>query len=366
MTGFYEGTDGIQQPVPHDLVTHEDVVFTTLANKDVVVYNDSTEQWENLPQLIPTDSLLNQIGDVDAPNPTVNHILSWNGVDKWVSAALSDGSILVQNDLDDTVITGPQEGEQIRYTGGFWQNIPGTGYELTLGDGTTEASLILSASDTTTATIDFQTGEPTPTPTWSIINPGPLDQKHKLFITNGDSSLLFDDLGMTWNKDFIITTGNDFKLDGGEVTATSMQSTSYLLLNPSLPLDTGTGIYWGATNAASTSMRIDSAANLSTSHTDGILIQANNDDTATRSFISLDEDFGVSVRNAGNTGYVTLAMSNNGLVTASAGFATSFDYTVAVGAGGGHFVSPNVATQDEHCPNWKQVKDWVALNFIPI
>jgi hypothetical protein len=131
MSGFYEGTSGQAEPVPHKLATHEDVVTDILVDKAQLSYDQPTSTWRSVIPIVP-DLALNDLNNVTtAPND--DDVLSYDAASStWVAASISAGAPIGLGGLTDVTLTAPSGGNYLTFDGlgGQWRNtqpIPASG-----------------------------------------------------------------------------------------------------------------------------------------------------------------------------------------------------------------------------------------------
>jgi len=96
------------------LNTLSDVTIGTLANKQVIQYNDGTGQWENIL------AVLNILSDVSITNPQTDDVLVYNG-STWVNGpGGGGGGATTLDDLTDVVITSASQGSILNHSGSTW------------------------------------------------------------------------------------------------------------------------------------------------------------------------------------------------------------------------------------------------------
>jgi hypothetical protein len=145
MTGFYEGTSGEQEPIPHSIENHIDVNVVTKTDKQILQYLVSSDEWvnaDNKPELT-----LDELTDVIAGSPNTNDVIAFSG-GNWISAAVPGGPIGLDG-LTDVTLTTPTEGDTLKLVGGVWVNVPDPviSNPLIVGDGTGNAVIDLSAGN---------------------------------------------------------------------------------------------------------------------------------------------------------------------------------------------------------------------------
>ena len=98
-----------------------DVVLTDLANNEILVYNSSSEVWENQAQ---SSSIIeiDDISGVTITNVQNNQFLKYdNG--EWINANITDNDTDNLNDLTDTLLTSPFGNDEVlKYLNGKWVN----------------------------------------------------------------------------------------------------------------------------------------------------------------------------------------------------------------------------------------------------
>jgi hypothetical protein len=354
MTGFFEQTDGTQAPVPHDLDQHEDVVLTTPADTELLTFNSTEGQWENKPNVIPPNSFLNEIGDVNAPTPNDTEGLTWSdSMQQWVSAAFTSNATIALEGLTNVSIAGLLNGDRLAYNSGslMWENIPGSGNNLIVGDGTEESTITLDCVSTEDSKIIFKSDSVT---TWEVINPKA--DKAQWSIGNGDAALLFAPALLAWNKDFFVVDSN-ISCGLGNVQGATMTSGSFLELADGVAEDVG--VFWGPGGSATTNVKINTPGSLEMNHTGQIDLVGQGGSV----LVSLQPTRVLfQVPSASLGGGISTMQLTDTAVRSLGGFDTDFNFEVT--GASGHMICPNDATQDDHLPNWKQVKDWVDLNYV--
>jgi hypothetical protein len=88
-----------------------DVVLTDLANNEILVYNSSSEVWENQAQ---SSSIIeiDDISGVTITNVQNNQFLKYdNG--EWINANITDNDTDNLNDLTDTLLTSPFGNDEV-------------------------------------------------------------------------------------------------------------------------------------------------------------------------------------------------------------------------------------------------------------
>ena len=165
MTGFYEGTGGVQEPIPHTLDTHTDVTIIGVEDKDVLAYDADSGQWINSTVTVP-DITLATLPDTDIPDPLDQQVLTFNGASNlWVAGTISPtGDPISINDLTDVTITDATNGDRLVYDGGQWVNVDSSqsvANPITVGNGAdnSDAGVILNSGTVEvedTAYIQFQ------------------------------------------------------------------------------------------------------------------------------------------------------------------------------------------------------------------
>jgi hypothetical protein len=154
MTGFYEGQGEGAQVVPHDLDAHTDVTIDlqTLVDGQVIKWNATAEQWQNLADDAGLVTInLDDITDVEAGTPTDGFALTWVAANsKWEPVAISAGAPINLDDILDVTITTVSNGDRLEYSGGNWINVDSavaTANPVTVGNGAdaTNAGVILNS-----------------------------------------------------------------------------------------------------------------------------------------------------------------------------------------------------------------------------
>jgi hypothetical protein len=129
VTGFYEGTDGEQEPVPHDLDTHTDVTLTNPQEQDTLRYNYTTKLWYNAPPTSGVSLNLTDLDDVDTSGVVDGEVIVFSsGV--WVNAPQSGGgggAVKIDDLTDvDTSSIAPADNDVLVWdsliNGGSWVN----------------------------------------------------------------------------------------------------------------------------------------------------------------------------------------------------------------------------------------------------
>jgi hypothetical protein len=95
-----------------------DVVITTVANDEALVYNSSTGKWEN--QVIPRT--VTALTDTTIDNTQTGQVLTWNGT-AWVNQTLPTQAL---NDLTDVVVATPVADNLLVYNGSNFVNQAGS------------------------------------------------------------------------------------------------------------------------------------------------------------------------------------------------------------------------------------------------
>lgn len=102
-----------------DQLTDVDVENPT--DGDILVYNDSLQLWENVPQQ-STLLDLNDLQDVTITTVADGEVLTWDsGTSRWVNSAPVTG-VTSLNGLSDVVITTPSTGQVLKYNGTSFVN----------------------------------------------------------------------------------------------------------------------------------------------------------------------------------------------------------------------------------------------------
>jgi len=157
MTGFYEGTGGAIEPVPHDLNFHDDVYITGPLDGQILVYNADTGLWENADDTAGSVELqLGQLTDVDLNTLADGQVIVYQATTQtWVNASPTGdgGGPIGLGELTDVTLTAPTQNDRLVYDGGQWVNTGSTQSlenPVIIGDGSTgsDATLILNAGNT--------------------------------------------------------------------------------------------------------------------------------------------------------------------------------------------------------------------------
>jgi hypothetical protein len=240
MTGFYEGTDGQQVPVAHDLDEHTDVTITTPLAGDTIVYDDVDAVFKNGPADLSVN-VLDNIGDVDAASPSDTQVLAFStGSGLWQAAAVSSGNINNLGDIIDVVLTGVADGDTLQYKAGQWVNTPFFGNTFVLGDATASTLFAIDADTTGTGKIEFRKDG---VAQWTITNEV---TDTDLSISNGVQTLGVVGTELQWNSNFTISGANTLSLPTGFVTAVGVSADSYVQLADGATV-ADTGFFWGNT-----------------------------------------------------------------------------------------------------------------------
>jgi hypothetical protein len=103
-----------------------DVVLTDLANNEILVYNSSSEVWENQAQGSTSVNDINDIGNVNITTIQDGQRLVYNSsTSKWINQTITDNDTDNLNDLTDTLLTSPLgNNEVLKYnsTSSKWEN----------------------------------------------------------------------------------------------------------------------------------------------------------------------------------------------------------------------------------------------------
>ena len=115
-----------------------DVTIASVANGQFLVYNSGTSQWQNLTVSIPTT--LNSLSDVNTPSPVDGHVLTWDSSPgEWVSLAPVYSSTFAG--LSDVNVTGVAGDNTIRYDAASSKWVPTNITPATSLNGLTDVTL---------------------------------------------------------------------------------------------------------------------------------------------------------------------------------------------------------------------------------
>lgn len=133
---IYDGNDWINKENSVDNLTNTDIDTNTLAENDVLVFNDQTLKWEN------SQIMVNHIGSTANPHLTTVAKLT----DVSISSASNNDTLLYDSNdsewknkpnsvdnLSNVTITSVTSGDVLTYDGSGWINSPASGGSVDLG-----------------------------------------------------------------------------------------------------------------------------------------------------------------------------------------------------------------------------------------
>jgi hypothetical protein len=359
VTGFYEGTDGQQVPVDHDLDQHTDVKIDTPLVGQTIVYDDVDGLFKNNKADLSLNVIAN-IGDVsDSISPSTNEVLAWSG-SIWTNAGVSPGPVAMDGISDVTAPT-PAVGDVLNWDGGAWVNTPLFGNDFLIGDGLAKTSFILDSGAGFLGTIEFQEAG---APLWNIEK---ATNGTDLVIRDASRTLAFTNTvsGLTWDDNVTITGASTLDIPSGFLTCSGADTGAYLqLATPG----TNVGVFIGGTPGTSTTFLKTLAAApgpLVLSHFNDLKLRSDTEHT-TSSYIDFTYggggvsdklEFSIEHRSLAES---TMVLDEDGL-NSRYGFETGLgSFVIPDTNTSGKFVCPNQANQPHQLPNLEQVEQLIA------